>query len=133
MKVAVWDTYVPSKNGDVLHFDIIVPIDTDQAQVCRFGKTYLNSIQQTDAELNATECQMCHIEQPSDTMLLAIAQHGYYILELGQIPAHLPDNPARTDLILHLRAHYPAYRFADFSQKTIEDILLIHQNPYLEH
>jgi hypothetical protein len=133
MKVAVWDTYVPSKNGDVLHFDIIVPIETGQAQVYQYGKTYLNNIQQPGAELNAAKCQMCHVEQPTDTMLHAIAQQGYYILELGQIPAHLPTNPGRSDLILHLRAYYPAYRFADFSQKTLEEIHQIHQNPHLEH
>lgn len=127
MKVAVWDTYVPSKNGDVLHFDIIVPIETEQAQVYQYGKTYLNNIQQPDDELNAAKCQMCHVEQPTDTMLHAIAQQGYYILELGQIPAHLPTNPSRTDLILHLRAHYLDLRFADFSQKSLDEILQIYK------
>ncbi len=63
MQVAVWDTYVRSKSGAVLHFDIIVPQEIkDTGAIYRFGVQYLKSIDEPEHDLSVNECQFCHIE-----------------------------------------------------------------------
>ncbi len=130
MKVAVWDTYVKSRTGDVLHFDIIAP-DTvkDTSEIFRFGKEYLLSVGEKDGQLTTTECQFCHIEEPTAEMLADIRQKGYYILEMESIPAAMPVTPTRRDMILHLRAHHPEYRFKNFRGMPEDEVrsLLLNQ------
>ena len=123
MKVAVWDTYVKKKNGNVMHFDIIVP-DTvkDTEIIYRYGKAYLAQNGETESSLDTEECQFCHIEEPTPEMKEAISRQGYFILEMDEIPAQLPLHPSRRDLILHLKAHNENYRFTDFKGKSVEEI-----------
>ena len=123
MSVAVWDTYITKKNGDAMHFDIIVP-DTinEAATIYQYGKAYLKSKNEENASLESQECQLCHVESPTTEMLDSISQQGYFILEMEDISAALPPNPSRRDLIMHLRAFYKNYRFADFKGKTLEDV-----------
>lgn len=116
MKVAVWDTYVKSRDGSVLHFDIIVPETVqDTGVIYDFGRQYLADAGEPASELSMEQCRFCHIEEPTDEMMHAIETKGYYILEMEPIPAQLPDNPSRRDMILYLRAHRAECRFANFS------------------
>ncbi|MBL7828854.1 MAG: DUF2024 family protein [Saprospiraceae bacterium] len=122
-EVAVWDTYVKKKDGSVLHFDIIVPVDQqDTAKICHFGKEYLMSKNEPEGIIEAEACQFCHIESPGEDILSDIERQGFNILEMEDIPAELPEQPSRRDLILHLRAHYPEFRFADFKGKSMEEV-----------
>ncbi len=83
MKVAVWDTYVKRKDGQVMHFDILVPADVKNKEtIFTFGKGYLQSKNEAGQVLSATECQFCHVEQASDEMIVSIQQKGYYIVEM---------------------------------------------------
>lgn len=44
MKVAVWDTYVKKEDGNIMHFDILVPDNlTNEQTIFNFGKDYLNT------------------------------------------------------------------------------------------
>lgn len=123
MKVAVWDTYVKKNDGAIMHFDIIVPDGIyNSEQIFKYGKEYLTSENKKYKRLESDECQLCHIEEPTPEMLSAIEEKGYCILDLGEIPAELPENPTRSDLILHIRGHYDKYRFADFKNLTKEEI-----------
>jgi hypothetical protein len=123
MKVAVWDTYVTRPDGAVTHFDIIVPEEVkDQNIVFDYGKSYLATTGKPEGSLSGQECQLCHIEEPTPEMITQIEAQGYYILEMDDIPGTLPENPSKRDLILHLRAHYARFRFADFAGKSIDDI-----------
>lgn len=129
IKVAVWDTYVKRANGAVLHFDIIVPDHIkDAATVHAFGQEYLAQSGEVNRVITTQECQFCHIEEPSSEIMNAIAEKGYYILKMEVIPESLPSSPTRRDLILHLRAHDPNWRFADFGEKSEEEIRLMLQN-----
>jgi hypothetical protein len=115
MQVAVWDTYVKRSTGSVLHFDIIVPESLkDSATVYAYGRAHLSAADESGGTLSSEQCQFCHIEVPSEEIVQSIREKGYYILEMDEIPAVLPANPTRRDLILHLRAHYPQHRFAKF-------------------
>ncbi len=126
MKVAVWDSYVKKHDGSVSHFDIIVPEEIkDSDTIIQYGKTYLKSIGIHDSRLTTDECQFCHIEEPDNNMLESIRDEGYYILEMEDIPATLPNEKTRRDMILHLRAHHPEYRFFDFRSMTTDEIHLV--------
>ena len=126
MEVAVWDTYVTKKDGNALHFDIIVPNSLkDKAIIYQFGKDYLVSKNEGNSPLDTDECQFCHIEEPTAEMVGSIKTQGYFILEMDDISALLPPVPSRRELILHLRAFYKTHRFANFQGKRVEDLKLL--------
>ena len=123
MQVAIWDTYVKKQDGSVLHFDIVVPeTERDAGRIFQFGKAYLASRNESAGKLETEECQFCHMEDPAPEVTEAIRAQGYYILEMEDIPAELPAEPTRRDLVLHLRAHYARHRFADFRGQSVEKL-----------
>ena len=83
MKAAVWDTYVKKKDGNTMHFDILVP-DTmqDPDKVYGYGKKYLEKKGQSGQPLTATECRFCHVEQASQKVQDDIEKQGYSIIEM---------------------------------------------------
>lgn len=123
MQVAVWDTYVKSHSGEVLHFDIIVSQEIKEANaIYQFGTQYLNSINETDHDLSINECQFCHIEEPTMEMVAAIQKNGYYILEMDAIPKSLNTDASRRDKIMYLKGHYPKHRFQNFKGISEDDV-----------
>ena len=83
MEVAVYDTYVPKKDGSAMHFDILVPdVVASKELVYQFGRAYLTSKGQEGQPLTAKECRFCHIEQPTEEILRVISAQGYYIIEM---------------------------------------------------
>lgn len=123
MSVAVWDTYVKKRDGSVMHFDILVPSTLkDALAIHQYGKEYIATKNEEGARLDTEECQLCHVEDAGADIKAAIQSRGYYIIEMDDIPAALPTNPTRRDLVLHLRAHNTQYRFADLRSKTEEEL-----------
>ena len=83
MEVSVWDTYVVKKNGDTMHFDIVVPDHiAEESIVHKMGKEYLVSKNQENQPLTSRECRLCHQEAASVEMESGIADKGYYIIEM---------------------------------------------------
>ena len=83
MKVAVYDTYVIKKDGSVMHFDIIVPVENkDVKGIHNFGHKYLSDKKQEGQPLTAKECRFCHVEEVRPAWEEAIEQNGYYIYEM---------------------------------------------------
>ena len=125
MQVAVYDTYVKkADNSGTYHFDIIIEKEQfDNSEVIDFGKEHLNSVKADFQNFSVDECQFCHIETPTEEMIKAINNNGYYILLFDDIPAVLPKNPTRSQMIQHLRAVNKFLRFADFSTYSIKDLL----------
>ena len=83
MQVAVWDTYVTKKDGEVMHFDIIAPADViDADKIYEYGKEYLKTKGQEGQKLSSKECTFCHIEVLKPENEAEILQKGYYILEM---------------------------------------------------
>jgi hypothetical protein len=123
MKVAVWDTYVSKKDGNILHFDIVVKEELkDAAVVFGYGKKYLASKNEEGQPLSAAQCQFCHIEEPTEEMKTNIYNNGFHILEMEEIPSQLKENASRRDMILYLRGHYDKYRFFNFHGKPDAEI-----------
>lgn len=83
MKVAVWDTYVTKKDGQVMHFDIIAPEKIKEASlIYSFGKEYLKTIHQEGQPMNSEACRFCHIETMKPQWEEEINRKGYFILEM---------------------------------------------------
>lgn len=128
MKAAVWDSYLKKANGNVLHFDVVVPDNSSEsAIVYKYAYEYLKSKGIDGAEINVKNCQFCHIESLTDKMRSDIESKGFHIIEMDEIPSELPDKPTRREMILFLRAHYDEYRYADFRDKTNIQIMQIIQ------
>jgi hypothetical protein len=128
MIIAVWDTYVKRKNGTILHFDILVPASqNDPDTIYQYGAEYLASIGEDASGLSAEQCRFCHVEEPDEITLRTIQEKGYFILELDDIPANLPDHPSRREMILYLRGHTQKYRFANFRGVPDDEIKLLLQ------
>ncbi len=82
MKVAVYDTYVLRKDGEKMHFDILVPDGTEAEQAHTFGHAYLEEKGQGGQPLTAKECRFCHKEEAKPEVAKAIREKGYYIVEM---------------------------------------------------
>jgi Domain of unknown function (DUF2024) len=83
MKIAVWDTYVSKRDGNVMHFDIFVAEELkDSEMVYSFGKEYLKSKNQEGQPLTSEECKFCHIETMKPEWKEIILKQGYFIYEM---------------------------------------------------
>lgn len=83
MTVAVWDTYVTKKTGEVMHFDILVPEEIkDTTVIYNFGKEYLKTKGQEEQILSSKECTFCHIEALRPQWEADIKRQGYFIIEM---------------------------------------------------
>lgn len=113
MQVSVFDTYIRKPDGSTFHFDVIVPKETPAEQVLTFGKAYIDA-NAPGGHISARECQFCHIEEPTPEMVSDILRQGYHILGFDDIPAVLPEQPTRRQLIEHIRANSEEHRFVNF-------------------
>ncbi|MEP0265790.1 DUF2024 family protein [Dokdonia sp.] len=83
MKVNVWDTYVLKKNGTLMHFDILVPMETSEEEtVFQYGDDYLNTKEVHIQSLSASECRLCHMETAPSQVIASIQEKGYHIIEI---------------------------------------------------
>lgn len=83
MKVSVWDTYVQREDGNLMHFDILVPSEiTDEKTIFGYGRQYLKTKKFRTKDLSAKECQFCHIEHATHQIVGSIKNNGFYIIEM---------------------------------------------------
>lgn len=82
-KVNVWDTYVTKKNGEIMHFDIIAPVEiNDSSIIYNYGKLYLKSKNQEGQTLTSNQCRLCHIENLRPEWEEEINKNGFFIIEM---------------------------------------------------
>ena len=82
-KVVVWDTYVTKKDGSIMHFDIIAPVEVKDVDIIHnYGKKYLLSKGQAGQKITTDECRFCHIESLRPEWEEAIENEGYFIIEM---------------------------------------------------
>ncbi|QSE96342.1 DUF2024 family protein [Fulvivirga lutea] len=82
MQAAVYDTYVTKKDGNLMHFDIVVPANELPKKVLIYGQNYLESKNQQGQSITTKECQFCHIEEASPEMIRSFSEQGYFIIEM---------------------------------------------------
>lgn len=82
-KVNVWDTYVPKKEGGVMHFDILAPVEIDDtATIYKYGEAYLKSKGQEGQPMTSKQCRLCHVETLQPAWEKDIDEKGYFIIEM---------------------------------------------------
>jgi uncharacterized protein DUF2024 len=82
MECAVYDTYVRRKDGEVMHFDVIVEANTPHERAIEYGKKYLTSVGQEGQKMTQEECQFCHVQEAPPPVKRDIESTGYYIQKM---------------------------------------------------
>ena len=85
MKTYVYDTYVKAKDGHTIHFDVIME-EKDHEEAIAYGKEWLKSIGEENAEMTSKECKFCNIEEVPEPVANAIKEKGYFIQTLEGCP-----------------------------------------------
>lgn len=82
-KVNIWDTYVTTREGGLMHFDIVAPVEvTDPETIYAFGRQYLKTKGQEGQPLSSRECRLCHLEELRPEWTTEIEDKGYFIIEM---------------------------------------------------
>ena len=85
MNFHVFDTYVKSKNGQIMHFDIV----TDKKEVEKaisFAKEWLRSINEENATVTTQECKFCHTQSVPEDIEIEIMTNGYFVSKMEGCP-----------------------------------------------
>ena len=82
MRVSVYDTYVPKDGRTTMHFDILVEESDTVENVYKYGKAYLGEKGIDNYQLTTNECNFCHMEKAPEPVEKAIAENGYFIIEM---------------------------------------------------
>lgn len=86
MEIHVFDTYIKSKDGKTMHFDIITSGKKDLKQALEYGRKWLESIGEGNAKLTGKECEFCHSQSAPEAIEQAITKDGYYIQKMEGCP-----------------------------------------------
>lgn len=81
----VFDTYVKSKNGHVMHFDVITD-KNDTEKAITYAKEWLKSIGENDVKVTTEECRFCHTQSVSEEIEIEIMTNGYFIARMEGCP-----------------------------------------------
>ena len=81
----VFDTYVKSKNGHVMHFDVITDKNNTEKAIT-FAKEWLKSIGETGTKVTTEECRFCHTQSVSEEIEIEIMTNGYFIAKMEGCP-----------------------------------------------
>ena len=65
MNIHVFDTYVISKNGSTMHFDVFM-VKQDLDQAIAYARQWLKEIGEENAKITAEECRFCHTQPLND-------------------------------------------------------------------
>lgn len=81
----VFDTYVKSKEGHIMHFDVITDKNNIENAIT-FAKEWLNSVGEKDAIVTTKECRFCHTQSVSEEIEIEIMTNGYFIAKMEGCP-----------------------------------------------
>jgi len=81
----VFDTYVKSKDGHRMHFDVITD-KNDSKKAIEYAKKWLLSINEETAKVSSEECKFCHSQSMPEEIEIEIMTNGYFISKLEGCP-----------------------------------------------
>ena len=81
MEMHVYDTYVKSKDGNIMHFDVFTGV-RDHQKAIDYAKEWLTSIGEGDATVTSNECNFCHSQNAPADVAKAISKQGYFIYKM---------------------------------------------------
>ena len=85
MEIHVYDTYVKAKDGHTIHFDVITG-KKDHDKAVEYGKKWLSSIGEGEANMTTKECQFCHSQGAAEPIAQAIEKDGFFIQKMEGCP-----------------------------------------------
>jgi len=85
MDFHVFDTYIKSKDGHVMHFDVITDKNNIENAIM-FAKEWLNRVEEEDAVVTTKECRFCHTQSVSEEIEIEIMTNGYFIAKMEGCP-----------------------------------------------
>ncbi len=85
MQIHVYDTYVRSKAGHIMHFDVITG-EKDHGKAIEYGKEWLTSVGEDGATITTNECQFCHSQGAPEPVENEIREKGYFIQKMEGCP-----------------------------------------------
>ena len=85
MEFHVFDTYVKSKHGHTMHFDVVTD-KKDTEKAISFAKDWLKKIGEEDSKVTTEECRFCHTQSVPDDMEIEIMTNGYFIAKMEGCP-----------------------------------------------
>lgn len=86
MNIDVYDTYVHTSEGDLLHFDFLLPSGKG-GMATQHAKEWLQSIGGHPEEVSLDKCSYCHTETATLEMVRQIHERGYFIIQIEGCPA----------------------------------------------
>jgi len=81
----VFDTYVMSKKGHIIHFDVVTD-KKDIENAIKWAKDWLTSIGEYESKVTTEECKFCHSQSVSEEMEIEIMTNGYFIAKMEGCP-----------------------------------------------
>ena len=85
MEFHVFDTYVKSKDGHTMHFDIVTDKNNTE-KVISFAKEWLKSIGEESSKVTTEECKFCHTQSVSEDIEIEIMTNGYFVSKMEGCP-----------------------------------------------
>lgn len=85
MDFHVFDTYVKSKDGHTIHFDIVTDKRNTENAIS-FAKEWLKSIGEESSKVTTEECKFCHTQSVSEDMEIEIMINGYFVSKMDGCP-----------------------------------------------
>ena len=85
MNFHVFDTYVKSKEGHTMHFDVITD-NNDVKKAISFAKEWLKIINEEYSKVTTEECKFCHTQSVPEDVEIEIMTNGYFISKLEGCP-----------------------------------------------
>ncbi len=81
----VFDTYVKSPSGELMHFDVILP-EQDQRRAIKAAGKWLDSVGEPEAQVNQENCFFCHSTTANPETIDEVKQRGFAIFKLEGCP-----------------------------------------------
>ena len=85
MDFHVFDTYVKSKDGHTMHFDVVTDKKKPEKAIS-FAKEWLKIIGEENAIVTSEECKFCHTQSVSEEIEIEIMTNGFFISKIEGCP-----------------------------------------------
>ncbi|CAI1150857.1 Domain of uncharacterised function (DUF2024) [Serratia quinivorans] len=81
MEINVFDTYVETRTGRFLHFDVLIE-SKDQQLALKYANNWLEAQGIQAADIKQNMCAYCHTELAPPEVVSVVKRQGYFIIDL---------------------------------------------------
>ena len=84
MEIDVYDTFVSSKKGNTIHFDVLLPSGGKKEDASKYARIFLEKIGEAAEALDS--CKFCHSEKADVKVEKKIQSDGHHIVQIDGYP-----------------------------------------------